>query len=110
MRATLVAALGTFDASLRRHPEHEERDAPTLVQQYLSQADWKWLEKEHFSKGYKLREIPFALCFILHELPDEAQESVFSMDAAPPRRVWNFLRPGFERRERQAFRYVQVRS
>ena len=28
------------------------------------------------------------------------------MDAAPPRRVWNVLRPGFERRERQAFRYV----
>src|SRR4051794_20053272 len=106
VRAKLAAGLGMLAASLRQHLEHEERDALTLVQRYLTPADWEWLEKEHFSKGYKPWEIPFALCFVLHELPAEAQQFVFSMDAAPPRRMWNFLRPAFERREQLAFGYV----
>lgn len=110
VRAKLVATLGTLDAALQKHLAHEETDALALVQRYLTPADWEWLEKEYFSKAYKPWEIPFALCWVLHDMPADAQQFVFALDAAPPRRVWDFLRPGFERRERQAFLYATPRA
>lgn len=106
VRAKLATKLETLDESLRQHLAHEETDALALVQRYLTPADWGWLEKEHFSKAYKPWEVPFALCWVLHELPDEARQLVFAIPGAPPRRIWTLLRPGFERRERRAFRHV----
>jgi hypothetical protein len=101
----LVADVAEFNDLLHAHLAHEETDALAVVQRYLTVEEWKAFEAE-IGKDYKPWDIPFALCWVLEGLSDDARAVVFALPGAPPRRVWNLLRPGFDRRERRAFRYA----
>jgi hypothetical protein len=100
-----VAAVGE---RLAKHLGHEERDAMALVQRYLTAADWERLEREHFKPLYKPRDLPFVVAWALHRLPADRFARVRDgMAGRPLELVWRlFLRGPFERREREAFKYV----
>ena len=74
----LVADIAEFGDLVHAHLAHEETDALAIVQQYLSVEEWKAFEAE-IGKDYKPWEIPFALCWVLKGLPDDAREGVFSL-------------------------------
>ena len=90
---------------LREHLAHEEGQALPMLQRTLSVEENEAFEKAA-AAGYPARIIPFALCWTLHELPPEARGAIFAQ--APPGSVLlhRLLRRRFERREREAFRYV----
>ena len=107
-RAALAVRLVAAREHLARHLRHEETDALRLLQQHLTAEDWHRLDEEHFKKAYGPRDVLRLVPWVMHRLP---AEGVTRMAAAPGgsvlRVVWTLLlRPGFERRERRAFRYV----
>jgi hypothetical protein len=67
-------------------------------------------ENEAFEKaaenGYPLSIVPFVLCWVMHELPDEARDRILSTTPPGYGLIHRLLRGRFERRERKAFRYV----
>ena len=91
--------------SLHEHLAHEEGQALPMLQRTLSVAENTTFEKAA-EKGYPLRIVPFVLCWVMHELPAEARRRI--IETAPPGYglVHRLLRGRFERREREAFRYV----
>ena len=91
--------------SLLEHLAHEEGQALPMLQRTLTVEENTAFE-DAAAAGYPLRIIPFALCWTMHELPAEARGAIF--DQAPPGSalLHRLLRRRFERREREAFRYV----
>ncbi|HEY3558279.1 MAG TPA: hemerythrin domain-containing protein [Kribbella sp.] len=100
-----VVALGEH---LTRHLAHEERDALTLVQRYLVDADWQRLEKEHFKPAHSPRDLPFLAAWGMYQLPAEHFGRVRDAMAGRAMEVmWRlFWRRPFEGRERETFRYA----
>jgi deazaflavin-dependent oxidoreductase (nitroreductase family) len=58
--------------ALTAHLGHEERDGMALVQQHLEQADWEWLDREHFAAQYRPRDVLPTLGWVMAGLPDDA--------------------------------------
>jgi hemerythrin-like domain-containing protein len=90
---------------LTEHLAHEEGQALPMLQRTLTVEENQAFE-DAAAKGYPARIIPFALCWSLHQLPAEARGAIF--DQAPPGSalLHRLLRRRFEKREREAFRYV----
>ncbi len=91
--------------SLHQHLAHEEGQALPMLQRTLSVAENDEFEAAA-GKAYPLRIVPFILCWVMDGLPADARDRVVGM--APPGYgfVHRLLRGRYERRERQAFRYV----
>ncbi len=89
--------------SLSAHLAHEEGHALPMLQRTLSVEENAAFEKAA-ERGYPLRMVPFLLCWVFHELPEEARARI--VETAPPGygMVHRLLRRRFERREREAFR------
>ena len=93
---------------LGEHLAHEERDAMTLVQRYLTQDEWQRVSVEYFDKALTTGELLGLAAWVLHELPDEALDRMRKEPKVPPLLLaWRLvLRRPFERRERRAFRHA----
>jgi hypothetical protein len=105
-RAALVVRLTATRDRLGAHLGHEERDAMALLQQHLTQQEWRALDKE-FAKDYKPSDVLFALPWVVHEVPSDVWDQVRAFIGRPLIGVWRLaLRGPFERRERRAFRHV----
>ncbi|MET0865357.1 MAG: hemerythrin domain-containing protein [Nakamurella sp.] len=104
-RRALEVRLVAARQSLGEHLAHEETDAMALVQRYLTEQDWKMLERDVFAAGYSARESLSATCWVLHELPEPARQAFFRQPGVGLLRLpWRWiLRPRFERAERRAF-------
>ena len=104
-RAALEVRLMAARRALDAHLAHEETDAMALVQRYLDEKDWKALERNHFAVAYSVRESLQVLPWVMHRLPEAAQEAVFGQPGAGVlRHPWQWiLRPRFECAERRAF-------
>lgn len=108
VREALEVRVVALSERLSQHLAHEERDAMTLVQRYLTHADWERIDNEYFKSSYGPRDMPFIAPWALHRLPaDRFTQVRDSMVGRPLEFVWRtFWRRPFERRERTAFRYV----
>jgi hypothetical protein len=106
-RAALAVRLCAAKESLGRHLRHEETEAIAIIQEVLTQQDWEDLEAEHFRQGMSfwtiLRLVPWAA----HEVPGPLRRQVFGKSGKANEILWRLTRPGFERRERVAFRHVR---
>ena len=71
-RERLSAAMTQLADALTAHLGHEERDGMALVQQHLEQADWEWLDREHFAAQYRPRDVLPTLGWVMAGLPDDA--------------------------------------
>ena len=58
-------------------------------------------------KGYPMRVVPFALCWVMDELPGEARERILA--TAPPGYglLLRVLGRGYDRATRRAFRHLR---
>jgi iron-sulfur cluster repair protein YtfE (RIC family) len=104
-RNALDIRIAAARESLDEHLAHEERQALPMLQRTLTVEENETFEAAA-AKGYPLRIVPFVLCWVMHELPEEARRRIIAQ--APPGYglVHRMLRGRFERREREAFRYV----
>ncbi len=104
-RNALEIRIAAARESLLEHLAHEEGQALPLLQRTLSVQENDAFEAAA-ARGYPLRIVPFVLCWVMHELPDEARRRILAQ--APPGYglVHRLLRGRFERREREAFRYL----
>ena len=105
-KAALVVRLCAGKESLARHLAHEETDAIALIQQVMTDAEWRQLHEEEFEKGVKPSTVIRLLPWVMHKLPPAATERLVADAPAAQRILWRLTRPGFERRERRAFRYL----
>jgi hypothetical protein len=105
-RNALVVRLCAGKESLGRHLAHEETEAIAIIQQVMSDDDWKRLETEHFTPKMTLTLLRNAIPWLLQELPPAGQAKAFAAAAPPQRVVWWLTRGGFARRERRAFHYL----
>jgi hypothetical protein len=92
--------------SLARHLAHEETEAVALIQQVMTDSEWRQLEEEKFKKGVKPSAVIQLLPWVMHQLPATATERLVAEAPAAQRILWKLTRPGFDRRERRAFRYL----
>jgi len=105
-RAELADCVATTRERLAEHLGHEERDALVLVQRLLSPADWDRMDKQ-MGSSYPVREVPFTLAWLMHDLPADGVRAAREFLGAPMYTLWSVaLRRGFERREQAAFRYA----
>jgi iron-sulfur cluster repair protein YtfE (RIC family) len=104
-RNALEIRVAAARESLHEHLAHEEGQALPMLQRTLTVEENETFEAA-VGKGYPPRVIPFVLCWALHEVPEAARRRM--VQQAPPGYgvVHRLLRGRFERRERQAFRYV----
>ena len=105
-KAALVVRLCAGKESLARHLAHEETEAIALVQQVMTDAEWRQLEEDHFRAGVTPGMFVKMLPWLMHQLPASATERLVAGAPAAQKILWKLTRPGFERRERRAFRYV----
>ena len=107
-RNALVVRLCAGKESLGRHLAHEETDAIAIIQEVMSDDDWKRLETEHFKPrmtlSLLLNAIRWAIPWLLQELPPAGRAKAFATAAPAQRVIWWLTRAGFARRERRAFR------
>jgi iron-sulfur cluster repair protein YtfE (RIC family) len=104
-RNALDLRVATVREHLRDHLAHEEGQALPMLQRTLSEQENQAFE-DAAAGGYPMRIIPFALCWSLHELPTEARGAIFGQAPPGSALLHRLLRGRFERREREAFRYV----
>ena len=106
-RAALEIRLVATRERLDCHLGHEERDAIALIQRYFTAADWHAVDGR-IQRSYTLRESLEVLPWVLHELPADGREWLFTTPGGKAMvAAWRvLLRPRFERRHRRAFRYI----
>ncbi len=106
VRSALAVRMTATRECLGRHLAHEETDALAIVQRLLTQAEWEAIGEEHFDRpvrvGMLFRLVPWAA----HELPDAVRRPILASAGLGFRVLWRLSRPGFERRERKAFRHA----
>jgi len=104
-RNALDIRLAAATESLQVHLAHEEGQALPMLQRSLTVEENAAFEAAA-GKGYPLRLVPFLVCWAFDGVPDEARRRILA--TAPPGYglVHRLLKGRFERREREAFRYV----
>lgn len=105
-RGALAVRLTAARECLGRHLRHEETEAMALVQQYLTQQEWEDLERTHFRAGVPFSQVLQLLPWVAHAVPGPLRREAFAKSGRVNLVLWHLTRPGFERRERRAFAYV----
>ena len=72
-RAALAARIADLQTALSGHLAHEEDDGMQQVQAHLTQADWEWLDREHFAAQYRPRDVVPTLGWVMAGLPPQAE-------------------------------------
>ena len=82
-RQAMVAAVAQMKAATLPHLEHEEREAMPLVLDTLDDADWAYLEKNHFRKGLSFSDTGLYGLWLLDGLDQRRQQVVRSTIPGP---------------------------
>jgi deazaflavin-dependent oxidoreductase (nitroreductase family) len=75
-RDALAARITDLRDALDGHLAHEESDGMAQVQAHLTQADWEWLDREHFAPQYGPRDVVPTLGWVMAGLPPEAEQHI----------------------------------
>ena len=106
VHAALVVRLVAGRESLGRHLAHEETEAITLMQQVMTEAEWRQMQDEHFKPDkVTLVMLQNMLPWTIDGVPAAVRERLLG-DVPGGRLIWRLSRPGYERRERRAFRFA----
>lgn len=104
-RDELVQRVVAVRRSLLDHLEHEETQALPLVQRWMSAKAWQNSE-ERAEQEFGLRDVAFALPWVVQGLPDAYRARMLTSAGPVFRALLRAVEPGFLRRERVAFRHV----
>lgn len=88
---------------LDRHLAHEERSAMEVVQRYLTDQDWRRVEREHFRAGVTLKQAWTVVPWSQHGLPAAVRRKVLAAGGLPFKVIWLLGRRSFLRAEEAAF-------
>ena len=104
-RADLADRVVALRRTLLAHLLHEETEGLPLVQRWVSAQ--AWAASEERAKGeFGLRDVAFALPWVVQGLPPDFRAQMEAMAGAPFRLLLRLVEPGFLRRERVAFRHA----
>lgn len=104
-RNALELRVAALRDGLLEHLAHGEGQALPMLQRTLSIEENEQFERAA-QKGYPLRVVPFALCWVMDELPAEARDRILADTPPGYGLILRLLRPRFEKGERRAFRYT----
>ncbi|KRE42771.1 hypothetical protein ASG74_10365 [Knoellia sp. Soil729] len=90
---------------LGAHLEHEETVVLPLVQRVMTEGEFAEVERE-IQKGYRLRDTPFIIGWVVDGLPQEALERFFAFSGPPCKLLYAVVRRSYARREQRAFRHA----
>lgn len=102
-RQELSSSLEAAWRLLDRHLGHEERDAMTILQRYLTDEEWRGVEREHFRPAYSPREIWHAIPWSQVGLPDDVGRRVRASGGPVVVLLWWLSRRSYARREQAVF-------
>ena len=91
--------------TLLDHLRHEETQALPLVQRWVSAQAWAASE-ERAKQEFGLRDVAFALPWVVQGLPPAYRAQMETMAGPAFRLLLRLVEPGFLRRERVAFRHA----
>ena len=104
-RADLADRVTALRRTLVDHLRHEETEGLPLVQRWVSAQ--VWAASEERAKGqFGLRDVAFALPWVVQGLPAAYRARMEAMAGPAFRLLLAAVEPGFLRRERVAFRYA----
>ncbi len=107
VRAALTVRLAAAREGLARHLAHEESDTIAMMQRVMTSTEWTALEEnfgEGVTPGLLLKIVPW----VLHEVPAEVREQLFTRPRGRAHRaVWLLTRGRFDRTHRAAFRHLE---
>ena len=98
----------TFREALDEHLAHEEGETLPADATVMTASEFAAAEREIEQHGYPLRMIAVVLPWAMHRLPADAAARMQASAGPVIGLLHRLLRPGFERRERVAFRYSEV--
>lgn len=104
-RDRLASSVSGLRDGLLEHLAHEEGQALPLLQRTLSVEENEAFERAA-QKGYPLRVVPFALCWVMDELPEEARDRILGTTPPGYGLLLRLLDRRYDRARRLAFRYV----
>ncbi len=106
-RAALVVRLVAGRESLARHLAHEETDAITLIQQVMTDAEWRQVENDYFkSQPIPPKLVLKMLPWMFDKLPSTVREQRLAEAPLLYRVVYRLFRGSYQRSERRTFRYA----
>ena len=106
-RRALDVRVTALREALAQHLRHEETEALPMLQATMSAEEWA-VSEAYAGEAFEPRTIPFFVGWVLHDLPAEGRQRMFTM-AGPAYRVLALLLcPRFERLHRRAFRHLRA--
>jgi hemerythrin-like domain-containing protein len=103
VRSALEHSLAGAHELLSGHLGHEERAAMVLVQRYLVEADWQYIEQHHFRPAYAPRDILWVVAWTAIGLPVEVHRRALASGGLPMKIVWWLTRRRFRRAQAAVF-------
>ena len=103
----LAERLAAARDGLMQHLHHEETEAMTLVQKYLTTEDWHDLERTSFKKKVSFGELAETVPWVMHELPEPYAGRLVAEVGLPMRLLWKATRGRFERLDSRARRHLR---
>lgn len=92
---------------LGAHLEHEETVVLPLVQRVMTEDEFAGVERE-IQKGYRLRDTPFIIGWVVDGLPPDALERFFAFSGPPFKLLYAVVRRSYARHEQRAFRHAEL--
>jgi hypothetical protein len=105
-RRALAVRLVATRERLAEHLRHEETEALVLVQQHLTEQEWRDLEQEHFRSDLSPKELFTIVAWAVYGIGDQQRREVLEKTGLPFVVLWRLGRSRFARSERRTFRYV----
>jgi hypothetical protein len=105
-RRALAVRLVATRERLAEHLRHEETEALVLVQQHLTEQEWRDLEQEHFRSDLSPKELFTIVAWAAYGIGDQQRREVLEKTGLPFVVLWRLGRSRFARSERRTFRYV----
>jgi hypothetical protein len=105
-RRALAVRLVATRERLAQHLRHEETEALVLVQQHLTEQEWRDLEQEHFRSDLSPKELFTLVSWAAYGIGDQQRREVLEKTGLPFVVLWRLGRGRFARSERRTFRYV----
>jgi hemerythrin-like domain-containing protein len=99
----LLTDLGELEVALHAHLGHEEESAVAVLQRYVTEREWRILERDHLRGKQTVAHARRFLPWIFKGLPPEAASHVARLGGPGMRVLHAVSRRSFERDEAMAF-------
>lgn len=104
-RSALGWNVAATQRALEAHLAHEETDAMRILQERLTDAEWRQIDKASFGKDRSFAIVRFAVPWLLFGLDNAHRKDIIRRVRSPILLLWWVFRRGYAQRHRSAFGY-----